>query len=64
MSVAGGQFFGIHASNDGRIMIFAGGIPLKRNGNVVGAISVSGGSDEQDQTVAEAGAVAFPGEDH
>jgi hypothetical protein len=61
---AGGQFFGIHASNDGRIMIFAGGIPLKRNGKVVGAISVSGGSDEQDQTVAEAGAVAFPGEDH
>ena len=29
-SQSGGQFFGIHASNDGRIMIFAGGIPLKR----------------------------------
>ena len=28
-SQSGGQFFGIHASNDGRIMIFAGGIPLK-----------------------------------
>ena len=37
-----GQFFGIHTSNDGRIMIFAGGIPLKRNGKVVGAIGVSG----------------------
>jgi uncharacterized protein GlcG (DUF336 family) len=31
-SQSGGQFFGIHASNGGRVMIFAGGIPLKRNG--------------------------------
>jgi uncharacterized protein GlcG (DUF336 family) len=53
------QFFGIHVSNGGRIMIFAGGIPLKRGGKVVGAIGVSGGSGEQDQTVAEAGAAAF-----
>src|ERR1700739_2835728 len=53
------QFFGIHASNDGRIMIFAGGIPLKKNGKVVGAIGVSGGSGEQDHAVAEAGAAAF-----
>src|ERR1700691_2005634 len=27
---SGGQFFGIHASNDGRIMIFAGGLPLRK----------------------------------
>ncbi len=56
---SGGQFFGIHASNNGRIMIFAGGIPLKRNGKVVGAIGVSGGSGDQDHAVAEAGAAAF-----
>jgi len=56
---SGGQFFGIHASNDGRIMIFAGGIPLKRAGKVVGAIGVSGGSGEHDHAVAEAGAAAF-----
>src|SRR5262249_27927727 len=31
-SQSGGQFFGIHASNDGKIMIFAGGIPLKKDG--------------------------------
>jgi uncharacterized protein GlcG (DUF336 family) len=43
----GGQFFGIHASNDGRIMIFAGGVPLKRDGKVIGAIGVSGGSGER-----------------
>ena len=56
---SGGQFFGIQVSNNGRIMIFAGGIPLKRDGKVTGAIGVSGGSGEQDQAVAEAGAAAF-----
>jgi uncharacterized protein GlcG (DUF336 family) len=59
LSQSGGQFFGIHASNDGRIMIFAGGVPLRRAGKVVGAIGVSGGSGEQDHAVAEAGATAF-----
>jgi uncharacterized protein GlcG (DUF336 family) len=58
-SQSGNQFFGIHASNDGKIMIFAGGIPLKSEGKVVGAIGVSGGSGEQDHAVAEAGAAAF-----
>src|ERR1700723_2536441 len=58
-SQSGGQFFGIHASNDGKIMIFAGGIPLKRDGKVVGAIGVSGGSGDQDHAVAAAGAAAF-----
>src|ERR1700684_1323511 len=58
-SQSGGQFFGIHASNDGKIMIFAGGIPLKREGKVVGGGGVSGGSGDQDHAVAEAGAAAF-----
>jgi len=58
-SQSGGQFFGIHASNHGRVMIFAGGIPLKKGDQVVGAIGVSGGSGDQDHGVAEAGAAAF-----
>ena len=58
-SQSGGQFFGIHASNDGRIMIFAGGVPLVSNDKIVGAIGVSGGSGEQDHTVAQAGAAAL-----
>src|ERR1700687_2639365 len=33
-SQSGNQFFGIHASNDGKVMIFAGGIPLKKDGKV------------------------------
>src|ERR1700754_5005100 len=39
----GGQFYCIHASNGGRVMIFAGGIPLQRAGHIVGAVGVSGG---------------------
>ncbi|HEX4152252.1 MAG TPA: heme-binding protein [Steroidobacteraceae bacterium] len=58
-SQSGGQFFGIHASNEGRVMIFAGGVPLRHAGKVVGAVGVSGGSGEQDQAVAEAGAAAL-----
>jgi uncharacterized protein GlcG (DUF336 family) len=41
-SQPGQQFYGIQNSNNGRIMIFAGGVPLRRNGQVVG---VSGGRD-------------------
>lgn len=58
-SQPGQQFFGIHTTNHGRVVIFAGGIPLKRGGKVVGGVGVSGGSGKQDQTVAEAGASAF-----
>jgi len=58
-SQLGNQFFGIHESNRGRVMIFAGGIPLKVSGQVVGAVGVSGGSGEQDQTVAEAAVASF-----
>ena len=55
----GADFYGIHVSNHGRIMIFAGGIPLKRGNQVIGAIGVSGGSGKQDHAVAEAGAIAL-----
>ncbi|MGC5076594.1 GlcG/HbpS family heme-binding protein [Agrococcus sp. DT81.2] len=53
------QFFGIHTTNDGKVAVFAGGIPLSRDGVVVGAVGVSGGSGEQDHSVADAGASAF-----
>jgi uncharacterized protein GlcG (DUF336 family) len=56
---SGQPLFGINTTNNGRIVIFPGGIPLVRNGEVVGAIGVSTGTVEQDQEVAEAGAAAF-----
>ena len=51
--------FGINTTNDGRIVIFAGGILLMRGGEVAGAIGVSGGTVDKDQEVAEAGSEAF-----
>ena len=51
----GEDFYGIHVTNGG-VTIFAGGVPLLRGKEVVGAIGVSGGSGKQDQEVAEAGA--------
>lgn len=53
------QFFGIHTTNGGKVTVFAGGVPLTREGVVVGGLGVSGGSGEQDQTVAEAGLAAL-----
>lgn len=58
-SQSGEQFFGIHVSNGGKVMIFAGGIPLKAGEEVVGAVGVSGGVGKEDQAVAEAAAKAF-----
>ncbi|HET7480120.1 MAG TPA: heme-binding protein [Rubrobacteraceae bacterium] len=39
--------------------LFGGGIPLMRDGALVGAVGVSGGTVDQDQEVAEAGLAAF-----
>lgn len=58
-SQPGQQFYGIQESNNGRVMIFAGGIPLTADGGVVGAVGVSGGTGDQDQAVAEAAAAAL-----
>jgi uncharacterized protein GlcG (DUF336 family) len=55
----GQQFFGIHASNGGRVMIFAGGMPLRLGDTVVGAVGVTGGCGEQDQAVADAAAASL-----
>ncbi len=38
-----------------RLVIFGGGLPLIKDGKVIGAIGVSGGSEEQDQLCATAG---------
>jgi uncharacterized protein GlcG (DUF336 family) len=55
----GGPLYGIEASNQGHLIVFAGGVPLVADGHVVGAIGVSGGSVEEDNDVADAGAAAF-----
>ena len=50
----GAPLYGIEASNEGHIIIFGGGIPLTRDGAVIGAVGVSGGEVDQDVAVCEA----------
>lgn len=57
----GTQFFGIQVTNRGKVAIFAGGVPLRRSGTIIGGVGVSGGSGEQDQEIAAAGAAALSG---
>ena len=59
MTQPGQPLYGLETTNNGRVVNFAGGIPLMRDGNVAGAIGVSGGTVDQDQEVAEAGVAAF-----
>ena len=54
-----GPIFGLSEAHGGRLVVFPGGIPLVRDGEILGAIGVSTGTVEQDQEVAEAGAAAF-----
>jgi uncharacterized protein GlcG (DUF336 family) len=42
-----------------RLVVFGGGVPLRVDGALVGAVGVSGGSAEQDREIAEAGAAAL-----
>jgi len=51
---SGQQGFGLNTTNDSRVVIFGGGIPIKRDGVVIGAVGASGGSVEQDVAVARA----------
>lgn len=52
---AGKPAFGIHVSNDGKFMIFGGGLPIRVDGHVVGGIGCSSGTIPQDREVALAG---------
>ncbi|MEO8437277.1 MAG: heme-binding protein [Chloroflexota bacterium] len=58
----GTEFFGYHTVAGGRTIIFAGGLPVERDGVLVGALGVSGGDSAQDQRAALAGQRAFTGE--
>lgn len=55
----GTEFYGYDSVAGGRMIVFAGGVPLERGGVLVGALGVSGGSAEQDQRAADAGVRAF-----
>ncbi len=55
----GGPSFGINTTNQGRVVILGGGIPLRVGDVIVGGIGVSGGTSQQDMEVANAAVQAF-----
>lgn len=56
----GGSLYGIQFTNNGKIVIFGGGEPLKNaSGEIIGGIGVSGGSEEQDTALAAYGKEIF-----
>ena len=58
-SEPGESLYGLQTTDDDRIVVFGGGYPLTKDGEVVGAIGVSGGQVAQDMEVAQAGVEAF-----
>ena len=54
----GGPAFGINNSNGGRFMTIAGGVPIIKDGVVVGAVGCSTGTPSQDEDVAKKGVEA------
>ena len=53
-SQPGGSLYGLNTTNNGRIVVFGGGYPLKLNGKFVGAVGVSGGTADEDMAIASA----------
>ncbi len=59
LSRPGESLYGIQFTNEGKIVIFGGGELLKRDGVIIGALGVSGGSAEQDTKLAAYGKSIF-----
>ncbi|MBB3951051.1 GlcG/HbpS family heme-binding protein [Aureimonas jatrophae] len=62
MAQPGADLYGIQHSNGGEVMLIGGGLPVFRNGTVVGAIGASAGTVRQDVEVAEAAIAGLPPE--
>ncbi|MBO7208484.1 MAG: heme-binding protein [Clostridia bacterium] len=59
MAQPGQPLYGIQFTNNGKIVIFGGGDPLYHNGEIVGGLGVSGGTEEQDTILSEYGSKIF-----
>jgi uncharacterized protein GlcG (DUF336 family) len=55
----GQSLYGLNTTNNCRIITFGGGFPIVINGEIVGAVGVSGGTVEEDMSIAKAGLSAL-----
>ena len=51
----GGTFYGVDKLDGGKIVIFGGGIPLKSGDTIIGGLGISGGTGEEEHSLAEYG---------
>ncbi|MBB6448262.1 uncharacterized protein GlcG (DUF336 family) [Geomicrobium halophilum] len=58
-TVPQGELYGLNTTNQGKIVVFGGGIPLIKDGKVIGAVGVSGSTVSHDVQVAEAAVKTF-----
>lgn len=58
-ALPGNEAFGIQHMHPGRFAAFVGGFPIVHDGQVAGAVGVSGGNGEQDKAVGAAALTAF-----
>jgi uncharacterized protein GlcG (DUF336 family) len=54
----GGVDWGFNTTSGGRVVVYAGGLPLFADGALVGGLGVSGGTGEQDEACARAAIAA------
>ncbi|HEU0194809.1 MAG TPA: heme-binding protein, partial [Gaiellales bacterium] len=54
----GGADWGFNTTSGGRVVVYAGGLPLFAEGSLVGGLGVSGGTGEQDEACARAAIAA------
>ena len=55
LSKPGSSLYGIQFTNEFKIVIFGGGVPLFYKGKLIGGLGVSGGTEEQDSKLAAYG---------
>jgi uncharacterized protein GlcG (DUF336 family) len=58
-ALPGNEAFGISHMLPGKFAVFVGGFPLEYDGQIVGAVGISGGNGEQDKAVGAAALAAF-----
>lgn len=55
----GGPLYGMENSHRQPLVVFAGGVPIMHQGNVIGAVGVAGGMPPDDEAIASAAAEAI-----
>ena len=58
-TVPNAELYGLNTTNNGRLVLFGGGIPLVENDKVIGAVGASGSSVDHDIQVAQAAVDVF-----